>query len=201
MSRPARTVRLFPLPSARASAFVAIALGAAVAGCAPTHRVARDGSGAGGPLRAQAPLRDAAGRYAGIATLTETDGGAMQVVVRVEGMSPGMHGVHFHNLGSCATGAATFDGAGVHFNPTARQHGMQNPAGSHAGDLPNLEVGADGRGELRTPTNRAMLSAGETSLLDANGTSIVVHANTDDEVTDPSGNSGARIACGVLKRT
>ena len=92
-----------------------------------------------------------------------------------------------------------FTSAGGHFNPDNRQHGSENPQGSHAGDLPNLVVGANGAGSLVVTTDRFSLAAGRpTSLLDADGSALVVHAGPDDLKTDPTGNSGARIACGVV---
>jgi Cu-Zn family superoxide dismutase len=96
-------------------------------------------------------------------------------------------------VGQCE--APSFESAGAHLNPAARQHGLENPAGAHAGDLPNLTVSAAGEGRVDLTTARTMM----TELLDADGTAIVVHAAADDQRTDPSGNSGARIACGVVR--
>ena len=93
-----------------------------------------------------------------------------------------------------------FASAGVHFNPAGKQHGTQNPAGPHGGDLPNLEVAASGEGGIDATTKLVTLGPGPTSLLGPGGTSLVVHAAADDYKTDPSGNSGDRIACGVITK-
>ena len=102
-------------------------------------------------------------------------------------------------MGKCD--APEFTSAGAHFNPAGKQHGFKNPAGPHAGDLPNMEVGADGKGHLEYVTTQVTLGAGTTSLLDADGTALVLHAGPDDDVTDPTGNSAGRIACGVLRKS
>lgn len=144
---------------------------------------------------AQAQLLDASGQQVGTATLTET-GAGVEIAVQVNGLPPGPHGIHVHETGTCT--APDFASAGAHFNPTQRQHGLQNPEGSHVGDLPNLEVGADGTGTGQLLANEARLSEGPNALLDADGAALVIHADADDNVTDPSGNSGGRIACGVI---
>ncbi len=99
---------------------------------------------------------------------------------------------HIHTVGSCDSDTGPCSGAGAHHNPTAELHG------SHSGDLPNLVVAADGKGTLSGTFNHFMLTAGLTSILDADGSAMVVHADPDDHVTDPSGNSGTRIFCGVI---
>jgi Cu-Zn family superoxide dismutase len=99
-------------------------------------------------------------------------------------------------VGKCD--APDFTSAGPHFNPTGKQHGALNPQGSHAGDLPNLNVGPDGTGRLETATEQITLGPGATSLWDADGSALVVHAAPDDFTTDPTGNAGGRIACGIL---
>lgn len=116
------------------------------------------------------------------------------ILLRIEasGLPPGQHGVHLHATGRCEP--PSFASAGPHWNPTAKQHGHLNPAGWHRGDLGNLGVGADGR------LVAGLLVPGATlaELRDADGTAFVIHARADDERTDPSGNSGDRIACAVL---
>jgi Cu-Zn family superoxide dismutase len=114
----------------------------------------------------------------------------------VSGLSPGIHGVHLHEKGDCTR--PTFASAGEHYNPQGQHHGLNNPAGPHAGDLPNLVVGKDGQGQMSVTTDRVTLSPGPTTLFTSNGTSLVIHAGTDDQMSDPSGNSGGRIACGVI---
>jgi superoxide dismutase, Cu-Zn family len=124
------------------------------------------------------------------------------IILRINatGLPPGMHGAHLHAVGSCE--APKFTSAGPHWNPTGKQHGHQNPGGYHAGDLGNLGVGADGKltAGLLVPGARVRTdSSGDRPvLLDGDGAALVLHAATDDERTDPSGNSGDRIACAVL---
>jgi Cu-Zn family superoxide dismutase len=111
-----------------------------------------------------------------------------EIKVQAKGLAPGSHGIHLHSAGRCE--GPDFKSAGAHWNPSGRQHGLANPAGAHLGDLPNLTVAADG-------TATATLHvAGD--IADADGTALVIHADPDDNKTDPSGNSGARIACAVL---
>ena len=93
----------------------------------------------------------------------------------------------------------TFASAGDHFNPLAKQHGLDNPNGPHAGDLPNISVNSNGNGDLEAVSNLFTLSAGTTSLFDSDGSSIVVHSGTDDQMTNPSGNSDGRVLCGVIQ--
>lgn len=142
-------------------------------------------------------LQDQNGQRVGEASLTER-GGEVRIDARVTGMTPGEHGIHFHAVGNCASTSGPFTAAGGHFNAAGKAHGLQNPNGAHNGDLPNLVVGADGTGRLQASTNRITLTAGPSSIYDADGTALVVHAARDDQMTDPSGNSGARVACGVL---
>jgi Cu-Zn family superoxide dismutase len=146
---------------------------------------------------ATAELRDAGGRIVGQATLTEVSGG-VRIVLEASGLPPGPKGVHLHAVGTCE--GPGFASAGDHLNPTHKQHGLLNPNGPHAGDLPNLTVGADGKGRLETFTERVSLGPGTASLFDEDGTALVVHAAPDDFRTDPSGNSGPRIACGVVEK-
>jgi Cu-Zn family superoxide dismutase len=143
-----------------------------------------------GPV-AMAIVRDAAGADLGRATATTVEGG-MRVTVEVHGLPPGMHGVHIHTVGRCDPPA--FASAGGHWNPLGAHHGTLDPAGPHLGDLPNLIVGSDGRATLGVNIPGATMAG----LLDSDGSAIVVHADRDDMMTDPSGNSGARIACGVF---
>jgi len=160
--------------------------------------VALAGCGAAGQLEnAQVvTLRDGSGRTVATALLSPATGG-VQVVMSVNGLPAGAHGVHVHQTGRCD--APEFTTAGGHFNPASRQHGFENPDGAHAGDLPNLTVEADGRGNLSGVARGVTLEgSGATSLRKPGGTALVVHAAADDYRTDPSGNSGARIACGVV---
>ena len=139
---------------------------------------------------ARAELKDAQGDIVATATLSDAPGG-VRIALRASGLKPGAHGLHIHAVGVCAPPA--FTSAGGHFNPQNKKHGHKNPEGAHAGDLPNLTVGADGTGSIETP-------AAGVALKDIAGLALVIHADPDDETTDPTGNSGARVACGVITK-
>lgn len=124
-------------------------------------------------------------------------GDGIRLTIEGEALPPGSHGAHVHMTGACV--APDFASAGGHWNPTGRQHGKNNPQGMHMGDLPNLLIGTDGRGTLEITVPSATLTGGSNPLLDADGSAMVIHAGPDDMVTDPSGNSGGRIACGVFQ--
>ena len=145
----------------------------------------------GGRL-AVAPMVDAAGRSVGRATVREVAGG-LRVTLDARGVPAGTHGAHLHTIGRCD--APDFASAGPHWNPAAAKHGTMNPQGPHAGDLPNILIGPDGRGTL----GATLAGATMDGLLDADGATMMIHAAADDLQTDPSGNSGARIACGVFQ--
>ncbi|MCU6455399.1 superoxide dismutase family protein [Sphingomonas sp. A2-49] len=162
----------------------------ALAACTRDESVAV-GSPTPGGARATASLKTATGADAGRATATEVAGG-IRYTLDVKGLPVGTHGAHVHMIGRCD--APDFTTAGGHWNPTAMKHGSMNPQGPHEGDLPNLIVGSDGRGTLGITVPGATMAG----LLDADGAAIVVHAAADDLMTDPSGNSGGRIACGVF---
>ncbi len=148
-------------------------------------------------VRAQAPIADAKGAAVGLASFAEERVG-VRVDVRVRGLAPGLHGIHVHAVGKCEPPA--FTTAGGHFNPSQKQHGALNPSGLHAGDLGNIEVKSDGTGTLSFLTPLLSLAPGASqSVLSSGGLSVVIHAQPDDEKTDPSGNSGDRVACGVVK--
>lgn len=153
--------------------------------------------GAHGERRASATLLDATGRQVGVVDLAE-DGSSVAVSGTFQSLAPGQHGIHFHSVGRCDA-AGAFASAGGHFNPAARKHGLESADGPHAGDLPNLVIDSTGAGSYRATTSRVTLAAGSASLLDADGSAVVVHATADDQRTDPAGNSGARIACGVIR--
>ena len=149
-----------------------------------------------GPPVLTADVRDRQGRSLARARV-EQSGDSLRVSVEAAGMTSGTYGVHIHMVGRCdPPGFAT---AGAHWNPTGQVHGKDNPRGMHKGDLPNLMVGADGRGSFEYTIPHAVLSGMlPTKLIDGDGAAMVIHARPDDYRTDPSGNSGARIACGVL---
>jgi superoxide dismutase, Cu-Zn family len=151
--------------------------------------------GGGAPM----PLINASGQTIGSVRAWQSAGG---VTFRIEaaGLPHGIHGVHVHSIGRCDP--PEFASAGPHWNPLARKHGMNNPAGPHAGDLPNVQVVANGTlGAALTLPGASLFAppASAGALLDADGAALVIHANADDYVTDPSGNSGPRIACAVIR--
>lgn len=152
-------------------------------------------SAAAGPS-AMATLKTADGRSAGQAIVTQDPAG-LRMVLDVQGMPMGSHGVHIHETGSCD--GPDFKSAGGHWNPTGKKHGLANDAGSHMGDFDNLSVGANGAGHLEGPIAGAALSGGPNALLDGDGAAFIVHAGKDDQMTDPSGDSGDRLACGVFQ--
>jgi Cu-Zn family superoxide dismutase len=143
-------------------------------------------------------LADANGASVGTAQLWQEAGGLVHVDVTASALTPGSHGIHFHEVGRCE-GGTQFSTAGAHYNPLNRNHGLSAPGGPHAGDAPNLVAGDDGRGNLSFTTDRVTLTSGGTSLFDADGSALVLHAAPDDQVSQPAGNSGARVACGVVQ--
>ena len=156
------------------------------------------GCGQSGPTIAKSTLINPQGQKVGEATLTETPQG-VKIVMQVENLPPGEHAFHIHGKGVCATPG--FEAAGGHFNPFEKQHGLKNPAGPHAGDLPNLTVGPDGRATVSTVAKLVTLKEGEkNSLFQPGGTSLVIHEKADDNLSDPAGNAGARIACGAITK-
>jgi Cu-Zn family superoxide dismutase len=150
-----------------------------------------------GTNTATAELRNARGQVVGTARFTEVSGG-VRILLEAKGLAPGPKGVHVHEVGTCA--APDFTSAGGHFNPEGKKHGLENSDGPHAGDLPNITIGPDGTGRLESMNDRIALAAGPKSVFDADGSTLVVHANPDDFRSDPAGNAGPRLACGVINR-
>jgi len=147
------------------------------------------------PLTARATLMNPKGQKVGEAILEETPKG-VKITVKVENLPPGLHALHIHEKGRCAP--PDFKTAGGHFNPFGKQHGLKNPQGPHAGDLPDIQVGPDGKGSLEVVAPLVTLKAGPNSLFHPGGTSLMIHAHPDDHMTDPAGHAGDRIACGVI---
>lgn len=176
----------------------------AVVGCKPkdapatdtTHAdTAKPAAMAPAPASATAAVVDAAGHALGSLTLTDATGG-ITISGTLKGLTPGDHGIHVHTVGMCD--APAFTTAGGHWNPTTKMHGKDNPAGPHLGDLMMITAGADSSATVQLTTTGGSLH-GDNMLMDADGASVVVHAKADDYKTDPSGNSGDRIACGIVK--
>ncbi|MCC7125252.1 MAG: superoxide dismutase family protein [Acidobacteria bacterium] len=149
-------------------------------------------------LHAQAPvkveLRTPQGQVVGTAEATSTQGGGVRFALDLKGLPAGPHAIHIHETPKCEP--PDFMSAGGHLNPEKKKHGLENPEGPHRGDMPNITIGADGTLKT-TVTNSAASLSGANSLL-TTGAALVIHASADDMKTDPSGNAGARIACGVI---
>lgn len=169
---------------------VAILLPMSLAGCVGPMQSGMTGRGA------SADLVDANGRPSGRALITQSADG-LWIDVTATGITPGDHGLHVHAVGQCE--APDFTSAGPHWNPGGHQHGRKNPQGTHAGDAPNLRADAFGKGRLKSWLGAGTITNGPMALLDADGAAVVVHADPDDEMTDPTGKSGKRILCGVLR--
>lgn len=168
--------------------------------------VAQDATPAASPGGAvEVPLRDVGGRDVGVATLSDTPQG-LTLTVSASGLPAGEHGIHFHEAGICDPGgSAPFESAGAHFNPTAMAHGGLPAGGTplaeqprHAGDLGNITADSSGVARLTLLVPEITLGAGTYSLADGDGTALIIHEGVDDLVTDPSGNSGNRLVCGVV---
>jgi Cu-Zn family superoxide dismutase len=170
--------------------WVAVAL---VVGC--SHHGTPDTEGPGPRSIASGTFHNAAGERVGLATLGDS-AGTLRLGISASQLSPGPHGLHFHAQGTCAP--PDFASAGAHFNPDQRKHGRLNPDGPHLGDLPNLIVGDDGSADTSFAVSGVLADPGPRTLLQPGGAAVVIHAAADDERTDPSGNSGDRVACAVL---
>ena len=155
---------------------------------------AHQSGAAGSQDAARAEIADRQGTVVAVAHVRVL--GGVTISVEANGMPAGTYAVHVHSAGRCDPPG--YESAGPHWNPTSRQHGRLNPQGHHLGDLPNLAVDARGYGSVEFAIAGASLRGSTNALLDGDGASVVIHADADDERTDPSGNSGARIACGVL---
>jgi Cu-Zn family superoxide dismutase len=142
-------------------------------------------------------ISDSLGHSIGLVTIKPAATG-VSLQLNLRSLPPGVHAIHFHQNPVCD--APTFKGAGGHFNPDGKQHGLNNPQGHHAGDMQNFTADANGKVKTTVSDPDVTLSDGTHSLFSNGGTAIVIHEKADDMMTDPSGNSGGRIACGVVKR-
>ncbi|MBZ5522608.1 MAG: superoxide dismutase family protein [Acidobacteriia bacterium] len=159
--------------------------------------LAKDAKSAKPPKSVVVKMQDAKGADAGTATLSSATGG-VKIKLNLHGLTPGEHGLHVHQTAKCE--GPDFKSAGGHFNPDSKHHGLQNPEGPHAGDIPNFKADAKGKATATLIAPNVTLTDGPHSVFTGGGTALVVHAKADDGKTDPAGNAGDRIACGVITK-
>lgn len=178
----------------RISLFILISVILIVIGCTPKDRKVPVSADVIEPI--VAPIINTKGEEIGEVSFVETDKG-VTIDILADGLPPGKHGTHIHGKGVCTP--PDFESAGGHFNPTKKEHGFENPQGYHLGDLPNIEVDEEGKVNVTlTVDDYTLKHKARNSLLDQDGSALVIHDDADDYKTDPSGNSGARIACAAI---
>ena len=143
-------------------------------------------------------LTDAKGNNVGMAMISPAKGGGVSIDLTLKGLPPGEHGIHLHEVAKCE--APTYKSAGAHFNPAKKKHGLLNPDGPHAGDMPNVTVSAKGTLQITVTNKNLTMDAGANSIYAGGGTALVIHSGPDDLKTDPSGNAGTPIACGAITK-
>jgi superoxide dismutase, Cu-Zn family len=157
------------------------------------------GADAQATATARAELLDRDGNRTGEVRLTQTPANGVLLQIEAWGLEPGTAAIHIHETGRCDP--PSFESAGGHFNPVGMAHGALHPDGMHAGDLLNLHIPESGRIETERHARQVTLDSGWlTSLLDGNGTAVVIHVSADDYVSQPTGDAGGRVACGVIRR-
>jgi Cu-Zn family superoxide dismutase len=146
---------------------------------------------------AKAEMKDVTGKKVGDVTLEQTPHGVL-LKADFKNLSPGTHAMHIHETGKCEP---PFKTAGAHFNPASHEHGIKNTKGMHAGDMPNIEVPKDGAVKVEVLVEGISLAEGPTSVFDKDGSALIIHDKADDYVSNPAGNAGDRIACGVIEKS
>lgn len=154
-------------------------------------------AGAGAQGMAHIDVKDATGKSVGMAMISPAKDGGVSIAIDFKGLPPGEHALHFHMTAKCE---APFTSAGGHFNPGMKKHGAQNPEGPHAGDMANFTVAANGTAKATITNKNVIMGDGANSIYANGGTALMVHATADDMKTDPSGNAGDRIACGLVTK-